>query len=122
MKRYLQKLMRTMKLNQREPFGMYTWGVSTTKQSHQPPSVCLRLYCGAGKIDAFAAMLRAAPSARLPVRMHFGNISNANVTASSSIRKEHVLAYDSRAHAHVVCLKYPSVAIIHGADFGSRAR
>jgi hypothetical protein len=122
MKRYLQKLMRTMKLNQREPFGMHTWGVSTMKQSHQPPSVCLRLYCGAGKIDAFAAMLRAAPSARLPVRMHFGNISNANVTASSSIRKEHVLAYDSRAHAHVVCLKYPSVAIIHGADFGSRAR
>jgi hypothetical protein len=43
-------------------------------------SVCLRLYCGAGKIDASAAMLRAAQSTRLPVRMHFGNTSNANVT------------------------------------------
>jgi hypothetical protein len=83
-------------------------------------SACLRLYCGAGKIDAFAAMLRAAPSARLPVRMHFGIISNANVTESSFIRKERVLACESRAQ--VVCLKYSSVAIVHGAEFGNRAR
>lgn len=87
MKRYLQKLMRTMKLDQREPSRMYTWRVSTMKQSHQPSSVCLRLYCGAGKIDVFAAMLRAAQYARLNVRMHFGKTSNANVTESSSIRK-----------------------------------
>jgi hypothetical protein len=52
--------------------------------------------------------------------MHFGSTSNANVTESSSIRKEHALVTESRAHP--IFLDDPSGAIVHAAESDSRAR